>query len=205
MQGWVSWMHRVIALGAPGVGAVVLLHGPTLLVSLVMLAVFVVAFAHLARSADEESTPRTRAMCASIARMSACVVTVACCLSLAVSFHPAAGLLLMVALTATIPPVRLRAARLGVPASTPPSRGAAPVPPDLVGIRHFSDAELQHAWCHTSRVLVGASDRTRRLDLVITRQHRLDEVWKGDRAALEQWVAGGARAHDGTPRYFDSL
>jgi hypothetical protein len=204
MQRWSPWMHRVIGLGAPGVGAVILLRGTTLLVSLVMLALFVVTFAHLARSDDVAAVPRTRALCCSILRVSACVVTIVCCVSLTVSFHPAAGLLLVAGLAATSPPVRQRTARLAVPGSGAPGRGAAAARPELVGIRHFSDAELQHAWCHTSRVLVGATDPTRRLDLVITRQHLLDEVWKRDRAALEQWVADGARAYDGTSRYFDS-
>jgi hypothetical protein len=204
MHGWLSWMHRVIALGAPGVGVVVLLHGPTLVVSLAMLTLFVVTFAHLARSDEGPATPRTRSVCTSIVRISACVVTVVCCASLAVAFHPAAVLLLAAGLAATAPPVRQRTARLAVLAPRGPSRSGAPVPPELVGIKHFTDAELQHAWGHTSHVLGCATDPGRRLDLVVIRQHLLDEVWKRNRTALEQWVADGARAHDGTSRYFDS-
>jgi hypothetical protein len=196
-------MHRVIALGAPGVGAVVLLHGPTLLVSLVMMASFFVTFAHLARSDDGETTPSGRAVCASIVRTTACVVTIACCVGLAVSLHLAAALLLVGGLTVTSPPVRQRTARLAGLAPTEPGRGAAPATRDAKDIKDLTDAELRHAWCHTAQVLRCASDPTRRLDLVIIRQHLLDEVWTRDRAALERWVANGARAHDGISRYFD--
>jgi hypothetical protein len=204
MQWWSSWMHRVIALGAPGVGAVVLLHGPALLVSLGMVVSFFVTFAHLARSDDGETTPSSRAICLSIVRTSACVVTVVCCVGLALSFHPAAGLLLVGGLSATTPPVRRRG--LSLASLAPPGlvRGAAPATLGANDIKDLTDAELQRAWRHTARVLVRATDPTRRLDLVITRQHLLDEVWTRDRAALEQWVADGARAHDGTSRFFDS-
>jgi hypothetical protein len=196
-------MHRVIALGAPGVGAVVLLRGPTLLVSLVMMVSFFVTFAHLARSDDGGTTSSGRAVCASIVRTTACVVTIVCCVGLAVSFHLAAALLLVGGLTVTSPPLRQRAARLGGLVPNDPSRGAAPTTRDSKGIKDLTDAELQRAWCHTAHVLGCATDPTRRLDLVIIRQHLLDEVWTRDRAALERWVADGARAHDGTSRYFD--
>ena len=197
-------MHRVIALGAPGVGAVVLLHGPTLLVSLAMVVSFFVTFAHLARSDDGETTPSGRAIGLSIVRTSACVVTIACCVGLAGSFHLVAALLLVGGLAVTSPPLQQRAQRLAWLAPDGPSRGAALATPDANLIEDLTDAELQRAWCHTAHVLVRATDPTRRLDLVITRQHLLDEVWTRDRAALEQWVADGARAHDGTSRYFDA-
>jgi hypothetical protein len=202
MQRWLSWMHRVIALGAPGVGAVVLLHGPTLVVSLVMIVSFFVTFAHLARSDDGERTSG-RAVFASIVRTTACVVTVLCCVGLAESLHPAAALLLVGGLTVTSPPLRERAARLAGLAPIEPIPGAPPAPRDVNAVKDLTDAELQRAWCHTAYVLRCTTDPTRRLDLVIIRQHLLDEVWTRDRAALERWVADGARAHDRPSRYFD--
>jgi hypothetical protein len=200
-------MHRVIALGAPGVGAVVLLHGPTLLVSLAMVASFFVTFAHLARSDDGEAPPSGRAIFRSIVRTTACVVTIFCCVGLALSFHPAAGLLLVAGLGATSPPLRQRGLRgLRVARLTPTDlfRGAARTTLGASDIKDLTDAELQRAWCHTAHVLRCATDPTRRLSVVIVRQHLLDEVWTRDRAALEQWVANGARAHDVPSRYFDS-
>jgi hypothetical protein len=197
-------MHRVIALGAPGVGAVVLLHGPTLLVSLVMVASFFVTFAHLARSDDGPAPQSGRAICRSIVRTTACVVTIFCCVGLALSFHPAAGLLLVGGLGATCPPVRQRGLRLAGLAPTDLVRGAGHATLGGSDVKDLTDAELQRAWCHTAHVLRCATDPTRRLSVVIIRQHLLDEVWTRDRAALEQWVADGARAHDGTSPFFDS-
>jgi len=197
-------MHRVIALGAPGVGAVVLLHGPALLVSLVMVASFFVTFAHLARSDDGEAPPSGRATCRSIARTTACVVTIFCCVGLALSFYPAAGLLLVGGLGATSPPVRERGLRLAGLTPTDLARGAAPATLGANLVEDLTDAELQRAWCHTAHALRCTTDPTRRLRVVITRQHLLDEVWTRDRAALERWVADGARTRDGTSRFFDS-
>ncbi|SED12895.1 hypothetical protein SAMN04489844_3733 [Nocardioides exalbidus] len=55
-------------------------------------------------------------------------------------------------------------------------RRRAPGPDSGTGLGRLTDRELVRAWEHTSRYLATDLEPTRRLTLVITRQHLLDEL-----------------------------
>lgn len=64
-------------------------------------------------------------------------------------------------------------------------RAARPTRAVPTGLEHLTDHELHHAWTHTTRTMASMSDPGRRLAVVITRQHLLDELTARGRSRAE--------------------
>lgn len=70
------------------------------------------------------------------------------------------------------------------------SPSARPMP---TGLEHLTDRELHRAWAHTTRTLASMPDLGRRLAIVITRQHLLDEL------TARGWAEADGRHQATTP------
>lgn len=194
VRGWSSWVTGTTVVGSIGVCAGTLLWGPSRLVALGVPVALVVAVAHFLSRGDHAGRARGPMLWRSIVRVSMCATALLMSLSLIAALSSALCLLALLGLGSTTPPVRKHLQRLGV--AQPPEPQAR--------LRSLSDAELCHEWRRSSHHLTRTRDVTRRLELVITRQHLLDEAWTRNRDELEAWVACGARARDGTHRFFDA-
>lgn len=202
-RDWSSWVTRTILVGSVGVCAAMLLWGPLHLVVVGVPVSLLVAVAHFLCRGDHEGRARGWTLWRSVLRVSMCVTGLILTVSVTAALSPALGLLVVVTLAATTPPVcrRLRRFRSAGPPEPPGSLELPALLKPPAGL--LSDAELCQAWRRSSDELRRTRDAGRRLALVTTRQLLLDEVWTRHRHELEAWVACGARAHDGTQRFFD--
>jgi len=71
------------------------------------------------------------------------------------------------------------------------------------GLQFLTDTELCRAWHHTSNALATIAEPSRRLAVVITREHLLNEILRRDRVAVEAWATCGEHARNGHVQYFD--
>ncbi|WP_322921705.1 hypothetical protein [Nocardioides renjunii] len=203
MQRWSSWLNGTLALGSVGVCAALVEWGPSRLLAVTIPVTCIVTLAHIMVRVEHRTTGGVLGACVSVVRSSASATSLLLLAYVLASLHLGLGLLLVAGLVVTAPPVRdavRRRSRLQRVGWNPAAPDPAAVTPS--GVAHLTDSELTHAWCHTSRALDGVTHPGRRLALVITRQHLLDEMWARDREALEAWVACGARPADRPPRYF---
>lgn len=203
-RDWSSWVTRTTLLGSVGVCAALLLWGPLHLAVVGVPVSLLVAVAHFLCRGDHDGRARGWTLWRSVLRVSMCAIGLILTVSVTAALSPALGLLVVLALAATTPPVRGRLLRFRD--TRPPEPSKTPESPALLHVpaRLLSDAELCQAWRRSSAELGRTRDASGRLALVATRQLLLDEVWTRHRHELETWVACGARAHDGTQRFFDA-
>jgi hypothetical protein len=199
MHRWTRWLTVAATTGALPTCVAFIVWSPSRILSTAAAVTFVVCVGHLVYRSDHRDSTTVAGIVKSTATMSICLTTTVVALRLVADVSAALALLVVLALAVTSPPVR-RVLERGTHRLSRQQRESTGA---RTGLEHLTDGELCAAWRRTTQDLSTSRDSARRLSVVITRQHLLDELWRRDRAALDSWVARGARAKDGTSRYFD--
>ena len=212
VQRWSRWMSAWTALSLPGLCLAVIAWGPGTMVALAAVLSVPLGLTLLLLKYDQKQRQTHPTGAAWASRFVLCVVSLL--ISMAGIAATVPGLALLVALVsiATTPPVLDRRRRVLGQVNSPhrpptpeATNGERPAPrqPRAETARTMTDRQLCQAWRRSYWTLKDARDPIEKLRLVEQRTRFLDELEARNAAALEAWLASGARACDGPDKFFN--